>query len=130
MAHEIRTRMPPMLVTSNKSSRKSARCGAFEISFSKYPTAGSGGGGSPNGAGVKLLFSKISGNPFPHPSDVVASIAGLVLPKRLSFPGGESFMSNQGMTKNVPPSPGGGSGGPLDQRPVINITIKSGYFDR
>ena len=82
-----------------------------------------------NDTNMKLIFSKIAGNPFPPPADVVAAIGSMILPKRLSFPGGEHFMSREKMTKLAPPSPTPYKNSSIDQRPCIQVRVKSGYFE-
>ena len=33
----IRKRLPPTLITGNKTSKRPPRCGSFEVTFSMYP---------------------------------------------------------------------------------------------
>jgi len=123
VATAIRSRLPPNIITSNKSSKKPPRCGAFEVTFTPFPNPNLSKTSPP-----QLLFSKLAGNGFPSPQAVVAAVSSLILPKRVSFPGGEHFaygLSHQRKSQY----PGAAPLAHMNQKPRVSVTITSSFFE-
>ncbi|GMH66930.1 hypothetical protein TrST_g9930 [Triparma strigata] len=123
VADAVRSRLPPTLITSNASSKKPARCGAFEVTFTQFPQSSLSIPPPP-----QLLFSKLAGNGFPSPEEVVAAIGGFVLPKRISFPGGEDFAKSLGLGAPHTTQHTDANSYFNNQKPKVHIKVSSGYF--
>jgi hypothetical protein len=117
----------PVVITANESGKVDARCGSFEVSFTNYPQTASTTTSQPS-LSTKLIFSKLSTSTFPTPAAVISALSSILLPKRVSFPGGEDVFApknNKDPLLQLISSPTK----VIDQRPLISVKILSGYFD-